>query len=323
MSKNKVTFEQKPAFSDDCRAIVFELLSNDYENTTVKQPINDGMQHFYPKSYLTRRPHLSYVVTDELGKVKTKRFINGCNSIDREEQIKLGYDKNFEPTRVESDKLRFHNGFCVVTDQNVLNFLWESPQHLLYKGNRDNTTEVLYRLQEKGLEATSTAVLLNLTNKALTVVGNLLDVDNDYANVNKDAIQNILFTLYGAHYVIPENPADIYNNFGAELGLATDKDDDIFKVIFAQKDNKLTEQIDVSISLNILLGKAIEEKIISFDIEPNNVHLKIGKNYQVCYNCATNTSTNEELKNFFIEYLKTEDGVKLVKTIEKNLKSIK
>lgn len=328
---------EKPKFSEDNKFFVFELLSNDYVNDTLRQKLEGSKQEFYPKNFLSKIPHLEYKKVDENGMLKHKVFLSKCGSIDREEQVKLGYGKKIEFTLEDSMKLRFRKGFCIVQEQNVLDFLWDSPQHVLFEGNRELNIKPMFRLKEDEVVSTSNAVLLHLTNKALTIVSDILDIENSYKNVDKEKLQSIFHKLYGGHHKVGENYSDLYTQIGSILSTAVDENDDVFKVIFSLGKDKNKKEItnndeadevlvdfneaddvlvDFNEEANVLIGKAIEAEKLSFNEKPNNVSIKIGKSFKSIYSTTAQMDSIEDLKNLFVEYLKTDEGQKILTTIK-------
>jgi len=293
----------------------YVLLDHTLATAQVYQQVNAQQRVRLDKRQVDHA-HGQITFTDRDGKNKTLRLKLQTDEIDQAKQIKeIGIPANEKYTQSERDALMFRNGVLITDNPTVQKFLEESPQ---YEDNwlpekdpegkkrvvrTQDVRQPLYKLFDKTIELKTDDEMFVKRVKAANKIMETKDIQ---------AGQNLLYRLFGAFHKAPDNILEIR----AQLIEYLDESDE--KML----DNILKEDKEMNIDegAEILIGKAIGLKIISFDTVPNQIVMTVGGKQRNVKQIPSEFSP-EERKLYFAQFLTSEDG-KLVRTeLEKEVKA--
>lgn len=316
----------------------FELLSNAFESNTTYYLIN-GQKSFVP-NLRDYDPQTRVTIIDGNKRKETIRYLRDCPSFIQSEQVekyKRPANEQYDPTNRK--ELLFKKGFCFPETQEAFDYLWELPQHDLYPSEyRASDVTAIYKLYEPEIIKQENTNTVLLQRKCLNYLVEIMDADNGYKNLNKEAVKTFHIALFGSHDAMPESNNDLFNKFvykcdvnineSSEIVLLVDKFSKSKKVenkVEEKKESVLVDEqkkVELKIEEEIeqILGRAIQEKIISYTDNQNEVGiLNKFKKYTKCYSNEQSSST-EELHSLFSSYLLTKEGEQILETIKKQIK---
>ena len=119
--------------------------------------------------------------------------------------------------------------------------------------------------------------------------------------------QDLMIRLNGSFFIPPDNLVDVQN---ALIEFLDDADD-------AMIDALLKEDVTIDEEATILIGRAIVDKVLSFDAIPNQVSKKVNGQW-VPVKMISDEYTLEERKRYFAEFLTNENGKLLLEDLKKD-----
>lgn len=254
--------------------------------------------------------------TDRDGKNKTIRLKLQTDEIDFQKQIKeIGIPANEKYTQSERDAVMFREGVLITDNPTVQNYLETSPQFEdNWKPEKDpagkgrvvrcpDLQRPLYRLLDEtvNLKADDDEFMGRLA--AANKIAKIQDVKTG---------QDLLYRLYGAFHKVPN---DILKIRAELIAYLDDADAKMIALIMKEdKDVNMDEQTEV------LIGKAMGLKIISFDLVPDQVVMTVGGKQRNLKQIPSEFPP-EERKLYFAQFLTSEDGKLVRAEIEKEVKA--
>lgn len=239
---------------------------------------------------------LQHVFTDKTGKQKKTRFKKGSTSIFMDEQIKAdNIPANDKYTEEERNTLLFVNGVLVTSDEYLQTFLDKdnNPQREDFTGrNRGNAGPIFVELDEEALADEENAFLQKMS-KALMKIFSMDLVES----------QSLISLIYGSSYPAPARLKDCQNL----CAKACEGDEQTIDLIL---NDGWGEDSDIT----VLLGKAINLKVVSFDMKPNFVQIKKGEKWIDSKMIVADSYEQREM--LFKQYLASEEGELTKKDIE-------
>lgn len=268
---------------------------------------------------LDKRPvdhaYLKQTFTTPEGKNRTARLKLNCDFIWQDEQIKpeVGVLANEPFTQAERDAVKFVYEFLMTNNETVQKYLESVPQFELWEGwakdekGRPKTKgfseeRPLYTLLDKEAEAKQTneefKKRLRAANK-VTAITSLKEM------------QDLMVRLNGSFFVPPDNLLDCENKM---IEFVDDANDEMLDAL-------LKDEVSVDEKVTILIGRAVNEEIISFEAMPHQVAKKKGNKWAAVKEISS-TYPLEERKRYFAEFLTSPDGKLLLADLEKEVKNI-
>lgn len=274
----------------------YQRVNKDQRIQLNKRPVD----HAYRK--------LTFTTPD--GKNRTARLKLNCNTIWQDEQMKpdIGIPANEPFTQQEHDAVKFVYEILMTNNKTVQTYLesipqydkwWEKKEGVEWNGYSDE--KPLYTLLDKDVEAKTTNEEFKKRLKAANKIAEIEDLKE---------MQDLMIRLNGSFFTPPDNLIDCQN---ALIEFVDDADD-------AMLDALLKEDKDVSIDekVTILIGRAINEGIISFEAVANQVSKKKGEGWISVKEISSEYSVDER-KRYFAEFLISEDGKLLRSDLEKEV----
>lgn len=245
-------------------------------------------------------------------KNRTARLKLNANTIWQDEQIKpeVGIPANEPFTQEERDAVKFAYEILMTRNEVVQNYLESIPQFDGWigwkkdaKGNLRgiSTEKPLYTLLDKEVIAKVTNDEFKKRLKAANKINDIEDLKE---------MQDLMIRLNGSFFTPPDNLVDCQNQL---IEFVDDANEEMLDAL-------LKEDKDVSVDeqATILIGRAINEGIISFEAIPNNVAKKKGDSWISVKEISSEHSL-EERKRYFSEFLTSKDGELLLKDIKKEV----
>lgn len=223
---------------------------------------------------------------------KTARLKLNSNTIWQDEQIKMGIPANAPFTQAERDAVRFTNGVLMTNKKIVQTFLEAVPQFEGFKGERDGEVkEALYELFDK------TEKLKSDNKEFLKRVKGAAKIAELYENEDAKAMKDLMIRLNGAFFKAPDDIEELL----AQLTNYVDDADE------AMLDKLLDDTMTQDEALVILVGKAVNADIISFDKSQNQVSLKKNNSWVDVKMISSNIEPSER-QRLFVEFIASPDG---------------
>jgi hypothetical protein len=245
---------------------------------------------------------------DRDGKQKTIRLKLGCDEIDLHRQVKeYMIPANEKFTQEERDALRFRDGVRMTEDEVVQRYLETSPQFEDFwkkdekgrVGSCPSITGPMYKLYDKGVELKAN----NETFRKRLAAANRIDAIN---TVEEGA--ELLLRVFGSFHKVPDDVLEIRSQLIDFLDEADDKQIDIL----------LREQETMDEKVSVLVGKALNLRVLSFDKKRDMITMiKNGK--QVDLRQIPSAYTQEQRLEYFVEFLTSEDGKAMLQDIRKEV----
>lgn len=251
---------------------------------------------------------------DRDGKNKTIRLKLDTDEIFQDKQIKeFMIPANTRYTQSERDALMFRDGVLITDNPTVQKFLETSPQFEDFwkkekdpegKGRLGRCNDVrgpLYTLFDETVDLKTEDEMFMKRLRAANKIAAIKDVVVG---------QELMIRLNGAFFKAPDDILKIR----AELIRFLDDADE------AMLDNLLKEDINKDEQTTVLIGKAINLGILSFDKVDNQV-VKIKGSKVTPLKEISSEYAPEERKRYFSEFLTSEDGKLLLHDIQKDVKA--
>lgn len=240
--------------------------------------------------------YLKHTFADKNGKRRITRFKLGSTSIYQSEQIsKDMIDANDKHTDEERRTLYLVNGVLVTNDEYVQAFLHEdnNPQREEFTGrDRGGVTPIIRELDEAAMDEEENDFIFK-TAEALQKI----------KQMSKDEAAAYISLFYGASFTVPESLTKCQNLLSKSLENNEARIDMILK-----GDKNVDDEITV------LLSKAINKGVLSFELKQNFVQvLRDGEWVDAKMISADSYGEREIL---FRQYLASPEGELLRKDIE-------
>ena len=249
--------------------------------------------------------------TDRDGKQKTIRYKQSCNEIDFHKQIKeFMIPANEKFAQAERDDLRFVDG-VLATDKEVLqNYLETSPEFEEFwkkdkngkVGSCSHVRVPKYRLMDKAKDMDDEDAAFRKRLKAANKIAEIKDLKT---------AQELMIRLNGSFFKTPVTLKACTSDLIRFLDSADD----------AMLDALLKDELNLDEEVTVLIGKAINLGILSFDKVPNQV-VKIKGENVVKLKEISSEYLPEERKRYFSEFLTSADGKLLVEDLKKEIAGI-
>lgn len=253
----------------------------------------DGIRLDTPRKL---RLFMQHVFTDKNGKQQKTRLKLGASSIFMDKQIKEDQiPANDQYTDAERNALYLVNGVMVCADEFINAFLHEdnNPQREEFTGrNRGNLSPIFKELDEVAIADDENKFIFD-TARALTKI----------FSMNLTEVQSLVALLFGSSYPTPTRIKDCQNICAKAL---EGNEERINLVLNGEwgKDGDIT----------VLLNKALNKGIISFDSKPDFVQIKRGNDWVDAKMVVAETYEGAEA--LFRQHLASPEGELLRKDIE-------
>ena len=240
------------------------------------------------QNYDEYTPHMVYTFTDNDGNSRTIRFLKASNDIDMEKQVKAGFLDNLKITEADRSELRFKKGKLISNKKNVLAFLAAAPSNENFEGDRGDY-QVIFREFKPEVGRKNNADLALKQARAIVAL-------EDFSNEQMD---NKLLKINGSAYALPES--------------IEEKKEALLDIINEVSANDLTvletilEKEKGTDDLQVLLGKAINKKVISFIEVPGQIMLKRNGKFEKLLQVSEDHSEEQKIA-LFTDTLRTEEG---------------
>lgn len=240
--------------------------------------------------------YLKHIFTDKTGKQQRTRFKMGANSIHLDPQIKLdNIPANEKFTDNDRRHLYFINGVLVTDNEFVQSFLHEdnNPQRADFTGrDRGNVTALFKELDE-----------VAIVNDEHSLIRDTATAISKIFTMNLDEVKGLLSVFYGASYNSPNEVKEAQNIAAKALENNPERLRMVNEGSFGSDDK-----------IVILLGKAINAGVISFDNKADYVQMKRNGEWVDVKLVAGDTYEIREVA--FRQHLSTAEGELLRKDIE-------
>lgn len=256
------------------------------------------------------------------GSNKTIRLKLNTDEIYQDIQMKpdIGIPANEKYTQRERDALMFRDGVLITSNKTVQKFLETSPQFEDFwnpakdpmindpkvcpdgqgrVGQCPDIKKPLYKLYDRTVEVKSNHQMFQLRLKAANKINDLKDVTEAH---------ELLFRLNGSAFKAPD---DLLECVDMLVGFVDDADEVMLNAL-------LKEKLNVDEKVTVLLGKAINYGIISFENVANHITMTIGTNTRNIKEISSEYSFDER-KRYFSEFLTVPDGKLLLDDIQKEV----
>lgn len=233
-------------------------------------------------------------------KNRTLRLKMNSNSIFQDEQIKEGIPANTPFTSAEKTAVEFRNGVLVTRYDIVQKFLDNHPQNKKFSGLCDAIKQPLFEEYDK-------ASTLKAGNedfrKRAKVAAKIMALEE---SGDLKAGQDLMIRLNGSFFKVPDLMEEVIAGLIAFLDNAEEPELDKFLSDSVSKDEEIT----------ILIGRAVNSGVLSFDEKPNQVSLK-KNNAWVDVKLISSEHSPAERKRYFAEFLSSPDGQLLYEDLKK------
>lgn len=248
------------------------------------------------------------------GKNRTARLKLTANTIWQDEQIKpeVGIPANESFTQEERDAVKFTYEILMTQNEVVQKYLESIPQFDGWEGwkkdekgqQRGITTErPLYTLLNKELVAKTTNEEFKKRLKAANKVEALGE--------DLKGMQDLMIRLNGSFFTPPDNVIDCQNQL---IEFVDDANDTMLDALL--KDDK---DVTIDEKVTILIGRAINDGIISFEAIEHNVAKKKGEDWIAVKEISSSGYSLDERKRYFAEFLTSDEGKLLRADLEKEI----
>lgn len=228
--------------------------------------------------------HLTYTFTDKEGLSRTTRFLKAANTIWQDEQIKLGFPANQKLTEADRAEVRFKGSKIITTKKNVQDFLVNCPSNEAFEGDRGEY-QVLFREFKPEISRRKNSDLALRQAKCILAL----------EEMTPEQMDNKLLQINGSAY---ELPVDKEEKKEVLLDLVNELDYETLALILEK---------EAEDSIEVIIGKAINQKVLSFIEAPGQISIK--RNGEFAKLLQVSEDHNEEQKiALFIDTLRTEEG---------------
>lgn len=239
--------------------------------------------------------HLQVGFTDKKGEYKTLRLKLNAKSVYQDEQIEAKILANEKFTQKEREAVTFKHGVALVKADIVQKFLDATPQNESFwipdeegrVGACDEILQPLFKEYDKGVEIKS-------TNKNFK---KRLSAANRINDLTLEEGQALMIRLNGSHFTPPTELEEIQNQLVDWLDITDEAGMDAL----IRKDHTTDEEA------TIVVSKAIEAKLVSFDKVPGQVVKVKGNNTLTLKEVPKDFNAHDQ-QRYFIEYLISDAG---------------
>lgn len=234
-------------------------------------------------------------------KNKTFRLKLNCEELDLSIQAKeFNIPANAKFTQRERDAVRFQNGVLTTSNLLVQRFLESSPQFEEFAGERpDDIPRPLYKLLDKHAEMLSDNMMFKKRVRAANKITDLESLSE---------AQSLLIRLNGSSFKTPDTLEECQNLLANFLD---DADEPMLDAL-------LKEELNEDEKVTILIGKAINKGVLSFNEVADQVVRKVD-GMVVKVKEISSEYDIEVRKRYFMEFLTSPKGALLLADIKKDV----
>jgi hypothetical protein len=252
-------------------------------------------------------------VVIENGKRVVLRYLAECSdSVVQEEQIKKGYPKANDPNEFSRQSMNdnyMSNGFITAKNEAHLEYLERAGFNADLPSTSKRVLEygAFYKEYKPQVAVKSSNLFTKDQVKALS----------KFDSLNEDDQKAVLIKIKGSFYTFSSDKEDWYADITAEVNACTEENRKAIDTVLEYKAPKKGDAVDV----DILIGKCIDKKLISFLEDKENVLLRSDeKSDWIKVFALTATLPMDSKLSLFKDYLKTKDGEQILNTIKDVLK---
>lgn len=246
---------------------------------------------------------LQHSFADKNGQRKVTRLKLGATTIFLPDQVKNdSIPANDKFTDEERTSAYVINGVLVTNDTFLKSFFHEdnNPQREEFTGrNRGGETAVIKELDEEALADEENDFIFKTAEAIIKIKG-----------MNKEQASAYVSLFFGASFTIPERLKDCQNLLSKALEGSDEKIDMIINGEVSNPDDRIT----------VLLSKAINKNLISFEVKPNYVQIKLNDAWQDIKMVTGDSYEHREI--LFREFLASAEGELQRKQIEELVNEI-
>lgn len=248
------------------------------------------------KTRIVDHAFLKMTFQDYEGRSITHRLKFGCNELDQAKQMKeFGIEANRPFSQIERDSVRFYHGSLSTTNQLVQKYLESIPLYDKFwdkddQGRQrycDEVSQPLYKCYDENEEIVT-------DNKMFK---KRLDAANKIAKLNLGQAHELLRRLYGGFTKLPLTIEAAQNELVDYMDGCEEKELDDF----------MREERTAAEELEIVVGRAIDAGIVSFDNVQDQVTVTKNKKPMSVFEVSS-TLPQDERKRLFIQFLLSDDG---------------
>lgn len=232
---------------------------------------------------------LQHSFSDKNGQRRVSRLKLGATSIFLSDQIKNdSIPANDKFTDEERSVVYVINGVLVTNDIFLKTFLHEdfNPQREEFTGrNRGGETAVIRELDEEAVADEENDFIFKTAEAIIKI-----------RNMDKEQASAYISLFFGASFTVPERLKDCQNLLSKALADSEEKIRMVLEGDVSNPDDKIT----------VLLSKAINQNLISFEIKPNYVQIKLNGDWQDSKMVTGDTYEQREI--LYREYLASQEG---------------
>lgn len=275
---------------------IFELIESGPRVQFFKT-LEDGSR-LAVQNYDEYTPHMVYTFTDKEGNSRTIRFLKASNDIDLDKQIKAGFEANLKITEADRSELRFKKGKLITNKKNVLAFLAAAPCNETFEGDRGDY-QVIFKEFKPEISRKKNADLALKQAKAIIAIEDFTDEQMDTK----------LLKINGSSYSLPESSDEKKEALLDIINEVSGQDLSILETII--------EELKAD-DLEVLIGKAINKKVISFIEAPGQIMIKRNGTFVKLLQVSEDHSEDQKIA-LFIDTLRTEEGKITITAIKEAL----
>ncbi len=239
------------------------------------------------QNYDEYTPHMVYTFTDNEGNSRTIRFLKASNEIDMDKQIKAGFDANTKITEADRAELRFKKSKLISNKKNVLAFFAACPSNQAFDGDRGDY-QVIFKEFKPEISRKKNADLALKQAKAIIAIEDFTDEQMDTK----------LLKINGSSYSLPESSDEKKEALLDIINEVSGQDLSILETII--------EELKAD-DLEVLLGLAINKKVISFIEAPGQIMIKRNGTFVKLLQVSEDHTEDQKI-SLFIDTLRTEEG---------------
>lgn len=235
------------------------------------------------ENYDDYTPHMVYTFADTEGNSRTIRFLKASNEIDLDKQIKAGFDANVKITEADRAEIRFKKNKLITNKKNVKAFFEACPGNEAFEGDRGDF-QITFREYKPELSRKKNSDLALKQARAIIALEDFTDIEMD----------SKLIQIMGSAYSLPL--------------LETEKKEALLDII-----NESEESLDIILekgkedTIEVILGKAINKKVISFIEAPGQIMIKRNGIFGKLLTVSEDHSEEQKIA-LFTDVLRTEEG---------------
>lgn len=241
-------------------------------------------------------PHLVYTFTDSEGNSRTTRFLKAANSIYQDEQIKAGFPANSKIGEADRAEIRFKGSKLVTSKKNVQQFLDNCPANEKFEGDRGEYQVCFREFKPEIVRKKNSDLALRQAKCIIALEG-----------FSEEQMDTRLIRINGSGFGLPPT---IEEKKEALLDLINEVDYETLALILEE---------DQKDSIDIIVGKAINKKVLSFIEAPGQISIKRNGSFVKLLQVSEDHSEEQKIA-LFIDTLRTEEGKITLTAIEEAMK---